>query len=407
MLSKTLRCLSSAGGLSGIHQARRTFGPAGACSKRLLATTNALARNNGSSSQTSSPKTGIIMLNLGGPEKVDDVHDFLLRLFLDKDLIPLPAQSRLAPWIARRRTPKIQEQYKKIGGGSPIKMWTEKQGQGMVDLLDKMSPETAPHKFYVGFRYAHPLTEDSLDQMEQDGIERAVAFTQYPQYSCSTTGSSLNAIYRYVNKKPSKIRWSTIDRWPTHPGLVKAFSDNVKKGVEQFSPEVRDDVVILFSAHSLPMRVVERGDPYPAEVAATVHAVMEQLKFSHPYRLVWQSKVGPLPWLGPQTDKTIEELIKRNRKNILLVPIAFTSDHIETLHELDLEYAEELATKCGAPNSVKRAESLNDNNTFIEALADLVHTHLKEDKSCSTQLHLRCQMCSNNTCGKMREFFIN
>lgn len=360
---RTLRRLGAGAGKASRIQlcSRRTVEPA-TCSCLC-------ASGNGFSTQSSvAPKTGIIMLNLGGPEKTDDVHDFLLRLFLDKDLIPLPAQSRLAPWIARRRTPKIQEQYHKIGGGSPIKMWTERQGQGMVELLDKLSPETAPHKFYVGFRYAHPLTEDMLDQMEKDGIQRGIAFTQYPQYSCSTTGSSLNAIYRHLKDKSSKIRWTTIDRWPTHPGLVKAFSDNIKKELKEFPSNVQEDIVILFSAHSLPMRVVERGDPYPAEVAATVHAVMEQLQFSHPYRLVWQSKVGPLPWLGPQTDKTIEELAKRGRKNILLVPIAFTSDHIETLHELDLEYADELASKCGVEN-IRRAESLNDNAVFIQVVA--------------------------------------
>jgi protoporphyrin/coproporphyrin ferrochelatase len=114
-----------------------------------------------------SPKTGILMLNLGGPETTADVHSFLLRLFSDKDLIPLPAQKYLAPWIARRRTPSIEEQYKKIGGGSPIKMWTQKQGERMIELLNEKSPSTGPHKFYIGFRYAHPLTEDTIAQMEK------------------------------------------------------------------------------------------------------------------------------------------------------------------------------------------------------------------------------------------------
>ncbi|TMS08268.1 Ferrochelatase, mitochondrial [Larimichthys crocea] len=135
------------------------------------------------------PKTGILMLNMGGPEKLEDVHDFLLRLFMDTDLMKLPVQNKLGPFIAKRRTPKIQEQYSKIGGGSPIKHWTSMQGEGMVKLLDEMSPETAPHKFYIGFRYVHPLTEDAIEEMEKDGVERAVAFTQYPQYSCSTTAS--------------------------------------------------------------------------------------------------------------------------------------------------------------------------------------------------------------------------
>lgn len=356
----------------------------------------------------SKPKTGVMLLNMGGPETTDDVHDFLLRLFSDRDLMVLPAQSKMAAWIARRRTPKIQKQYEKIGGGSPIKMWTEKQGEGMVKLLDEMCPETAPHKFYIGFRYVHPLTEDTVDEMERDGIERAVAFTQYPQYSCSTTGSSLNAIYRHYQQKGAvpAIKWSVIDRWPTHPGLVQAFAENVQAELAKFPADAQNDVVILFSAHSLPMKVVERGDPYPQEVAATVQRVMETLGHSHPYRLVWQSKVGPMPWLGPQTEDAIKGLAKKGKKNILLVPIAFTSDHIETLHELDIEYAEEVAHEAGIEN-IRRAASLNDSPTFIQAMADVVKSHLDSGVNCSRQLPLRCPMCVNPTCGLAKEFFLN
>lgn len=354
------------------------------------------------------PKTGIMMLNLGGPETQEEVHDFLLRLFLDKDLIPLPAQSQLAPVIAKRRTPRIQAQYAKIGGGSPIKKWTQLQGQGMVDILDKISPLSAPHKFYIGFRYAHPLTEDTIEQMADDGVQHAIAFTQYPQYSCSTTGSSLNAIYRYYQNKGINdgMAWSVIDRWPTHPGLVRAFAESIQAEILRFPVEDQDDVVILFSAHSLPMKVVNRGDPYPTEVAATVQRVMESIGHTHPYRLVWQSKVGPLPWLSPQTDDAIKGLVARGKKNILLVPIAFTSDHIETLFELDHEYAEELASEVGVKN-IRRAASLNDNPIFIEAMADIVKTHIKSGISCPPQLSLRCPMCVNQTCGLAKDFFIN
>ncbi|XP_073925852.1 ferrochelatase, mitochondrial isoform X6 [Castor canadensis] len=319
------------------------------------------------------PKTGILMLNMGGPETLGEVHDFLLRLFLDRDLMTLPIQNKLAPFIAKRRTPKIQEQYRRIGGGSPIKMWTCKQGEGMVKLLDELSPDTAPHKYYIGFRYVHPLTEEAIEEMERDGLERAIAFTQYPQYSCSTTGSSLNAIYRYYNevgKKPT-MKWSTIDRWPTHPLLIQ---------------------------------VVNRGDPYPQEVGATVHKVMERLGYSNPYRLVWQSKVGPVPWLGPQTDEAIKGLCERGRKNILLVPIAFTSDHIETLYELDIEYSQVLAKECGVEN-IRRAESLNGNPLFSKALADLVHSHIQSNKLCSKQLTLSCPLCVNPVCRETKSFF--
>ncbi|KAK0052786.1 ferrochelatase mitochondrial [Biomphalaria pfeifferi] len=349
-----------------------------------------------------------MMMNLGGPENQEEVHDFLLRLFSDKDLIPLPAQGKLAPLIAKRRTPKIQAQYAKIGGGSPIKRWTELQGQGMVEILDKISPSSAPHKFYIGFRYTHPLTEDTIAQMAEDGIQHAIAFTQYPQYSCSTTGSSLNSIFRYYNKKgnPGNMVWSVIDRWPIHSGLVQAFVDNIEAEIKRFPAEDQDDIVILFSAHSLPMKVVNRGDPYPAEVAATVHKVMEGLGHSHAYRLVWQSKVGPLPWLSPQTDEAIKGLVERGRKNILLVPIAFTSDHIETLFELDHEYAQVLASQVGVKN-IRRASSLNDNKIFIQALADIVKQHIDTGVACSPQLALRCPSCVNLTCGPAKEFFQN
>lgn len=352
------------------------------------------------------PKTGILLLNLGGPETQEDVHDFLLRLFSDKDLIPLPAQSKLAPMIARRRTPKIQKQYQEIGGGSPIRRWTETQGAKMVEILDKLSPTTAPHKHYIGFRYAAPLTEDALFEMESDGIENAVAFTQYPQYSCSTTGSSLNAIYKYYSqqKRSSGMRWSVIDRWPTHGGLIDAFAENTRKALEQFDAAERDDVVILFSAHSLPMSVVNRGDPYPAEVASTVSRVMEKLDHSNPYRLVWQSKVGPLPWLGPQTEDAIKGLAANGKRNIVLVPIAFTSDHIETLYELDIEYMGEVAKEAGVEKIV-RAESLNDGKIFIDAMANLVKSHLESSDKHSKQLSLRCPMCVNPVCGKTKEFF--
>ncbi|KAB0365378.1 hypothetical protein FD754_009534 [Muntiacus muntjak] len=352
------------------------------------------------------PKTGILMLNMGGPETVEEVQDFLQRLFLDQDLMTLPIQNKLGPFIAKRRTPKIQEQYRRIGGGSPIKMWTSRQGEGMVKLLDELSPHTAPHKYYIGFRYVHPLTEEAIGEMERDGLERAVAFTQYPQYSCSTTGSSLNAIYRYYNEagKEPTMKWSTIDRWPTHPLLIQCFADHILKELDHFPPEKRREVVILFSAHSLPMSVVNRGDPYPQEVGATVQRVMDKLGYSNPYRLVWQSKVGPMPWLGPQTDEAIKGLCKRGRKNILLVPIAFTSDHIETLYELDVEYSQVLASECGLEN-IRRAESLNGNPLFSKALADLVHTHLQSKERCSTQLTLSCPLCVNPTCRETKSFF--
>ena len=151
------------------------------------------------------------------------VQPFLTNLFSDGDLIPLPLQSWSAPWIAKRRTPQIEKQYAAIGGGSPILKWSEEQGNAMVDLLNA-EDELAPFKSYVGFRYADPLTPDMLKALKRDGVKRAVAFTQYPQYSCSTTGSSLNELFRQVRKLGDEggdgIKWSVIDRWGMHEGFV-------------------------------------------------------------------------------------------------------------------------------------------------------------------------------------------
>ncbi|KAJ3220126.1 hypothetical protein HK099_004460 [Clydaea vesicula] len=324
--------------------------------KRLSSTSNA---------------TAILLLNMGGPANSDQVHSFLLNLFSDNDLIPLPFQKYLGPLIAKRRTPSIIQQYNEIGGGSPIRMWTEKQGEALVKILDKINPETAPHTPYVAFRYAPPLTAETLQQMKKDGIKRAVAFSLYPQYSCSTTGSSLNELSRQLKivDPENSIKWSVIDRWHSHPSLAQAFANKITEKLSEYNEQDRQDVTILFSAHSLPMTVVNRGDPYPAEVAATVQKVMENLKFSNPYRLIWQSQVGPQPWLGPQTGTVIENYGKQGKKNLLIVPIAFVSDHIETLFEIDLEYGE-VAHKHGI-SGFKRAESMNDDPMFIKALGNL------------------------------------
>jgi len=363
--------------------------------------------------------TAMVFMNMGGPATTDEVGDFLSRLFSDGDLIPLGRlQNYLGPLISRRRTPKIQKQYAEIGGGSPIRKWSEYQCEEMCKILDQISPETAPHKPYVAFRYANPLTEDMYAQMFKDGFGqgrggRAVAFTQYPQYSCSTTGSSLNELWKWRNRlegkrasgemhPPGSITWSVIDRWPTHSGLVEAFAQNIEAQLKTYSEEKRKDVVILFSAHSLPMSVVNRGDPYPAEVAATVHAVMTRLGHSNPYRLCWQSQVGPSAWLGAQTSDTVREYVARGQTDIVLVPIAFTSDHIETLYEIDKEVMHEDAQN---NPGVKRAESLNGSPVFIRALADIAKTHLDSGMSCSRQMGLRCQGCKSERCLESKRFF--
>lgn len=324
-------------------------------------------------------KTAIVLMNMGGPAKTKDTHDFLYRLFSDEDLIPLGSfQKQLASIIARTRSPKIEKHYDEIGGGSPIRKWTEVQAKGLCKTLDDLSPQTGPHVPYIAFRYADPLTEETYRQMLSDGITRAVAFTQYPQYSYSTTRSSFNELKKVQQEldKDRQISWSFIERWPTHPKFIKTFARLIKNELEKFDKSIRDNVFILFSAHSLPISIIDQGDPYPAEVSATAYAIMQELEFSNPYRVCYQSQVGPRKWLGPQTAKVVSDLEKRpSTKGIVVVPVAFTSDHIETLHEIDIEMKEEMTN----PELLKRAQSLNGDAEFIEGLAEIARDHLQNN----------------------------
>ncbi|KAI4502454.1 hypothetical protein M0802_002366 [Mischocyttarus mexicanus] len=386
------------------------------------------------------PKTGILMLNMGGPTSTSQVHQYLLRIMTDRDMIQLPFQrfhlniclfvffpfvillyyfliffkfnfgklhfSKLGPWIAQRRTPEVQKKYSEIGGGSPILEWTNKQGELLCKKLDQISPETAPHKYYVAFRYADPLTEDTLDEIEQDGAERTVIFSQYPQYSCATSGSSFNAIYKhYKNKElPKDMKWSIIDRWSTHPLYINTIAQRIQDELAHFPSDKRSEVMILFSAHSLPLKAVNRGDSYPSEIGATVQLVMQKLNFCNPYSLVWQSKVGPLPWLEPFTDDALKNYVKQGKKNFILVPVAFVNEHIETLHEMDIEYCQELAEEIGVEN-IRRSAAPNDHPLFIDALADVVFNHLRSEQTVNPKFLTRCPHCVNNTCEPSKKWF--
>lgn len=352
-------------------------------------------------------KTGIVMINMGGPEKLDQVEDYLQRVLTDRDLVQFPiAQKRFGMWIAKRRTPEVIKKYEEIGGGSPILKWTKLQGKLLCDNLDKLSPATAPHKPYVAFRYASPYTNDALEELEKDKVQHAILFSQYPQYCCATTGSSFNEIYRYFEKNgiPSGLKLSVIERWSTNSHLAKCFAANITKELEKIPEDNRNDAIILFSAHSIPLKAVNRGDPYPSEVGATVHQVMGELDFKYAYQIVWQSKVGPIPWLGPMTDDAIKEYVKQGKKTFVVVPIAFVNEHIETLHELDIEYCKDLAKEVGV-DFIRRVPAPNDHPMFIEGITNIVLNHLNTNALVSPKFLKRCPHCVNMSCLKTKRWF--
>lgn len=342
--------------------------------------------------------TGIVMMNLGGPKTLDDVEPFLLRLFADREIIQLPMQHVLGKFIAKRRAPKVRALYDAIGGGSPILRWTREQGAGMCERLDRLLPDTAPHRFYVAFRYTQPFADDALRAMHADGVERAIAFTQYPQWSCSTTGSSLNDLWRAAARTGlgDAFTWSILDRWGEHDSFIDAMASGVCDGLLQYPETERDDVLVMYSAHSLPLSVIDRGDTYPAEMGASVSRVHRAANVRNPHILTYQSDVGPVRWLGARTELVIRQLAAQGRKNVLVVPIAFTSDHIETLSEIDIEYGH-LAASLGM-TGFRRAPSMNARPEFLDALADVVVDHLASDVAFSAQYLNKCPGCVNPSC---------
>jgi ferrochelatase len=187
-----------------------------------------------------------------------------------------------------------------------------------------------------------------------------------------------------------------VDRWPVHPGFIEAMAETVQEGMKQFASEHRQKVVLLFSAHSLPLDVIDRGDSYPQEVGASVQRVVDRLGVTNPYILAYQSDVGPVRWLGPSTEQVIRRLGSRGHRHLLVVPIAFTSDHIETLSELDREYGE-VAHEVGITNYV-RAPALNERPRFLDALAEIVRDHIASGAPHSAQYPLRCAGCTNPEC---------
>lgn len=351
----------------------------------------------------------VVLLIKGGPAVPEDTGPFLKRLFNDEDIIDLGGgrlQSMLGDFVSWRRTSKITEQYEQIGG-SPIRKWTDYQGEQMAKILDKVSPETAPHKAYTAFRYTYPLTEETLEEMRKDKVQHAVAFPQFPMWSCTTSGSSMNELWRQIKKLnlETSFRWSVIDRWYLHNGFIDAVIDKIQQKLAMHDEKTASRFTIVFSAHSVPMKVVEKGDQYISEVSGTIHKVMDKLQqqrgAGNPLKYVvgWQSKVGFMPWMVPNTSNVIKNLGKRGVKHLLVVPIAFTSDHVETLFEIGQEYKEE-AEEVGITN-FEYTEGLNGSPIFIQALADIVQGHLQSKQNWGPQYKQKCLTCTKPLCRQL------
>lgn len=320
-----------------------------------------------------SDKTAVLLLQMGGPDSLDAVKPFLFNLFSDRDIIKL-GPSFLQPFLARRisrkRAIKAELQYEKIGGKSPIRELTEAQARALEEKLGD------GFHCFAAMRYWRPSTIEALAAARREGISRIVALSLYPHYSRATTGSSINELKRVQRESGMPFHFSFIESFSGHHLYIQALAEKIEEALDLF-PD-RHSPVLLFSAHSLPQSFIDDGDPYLDQVKETVMLVMRH--FAHrEYHLAFQSRSGPVKWLEPETCGVIRSLASKGCMDVLIIPVSFVSDHIETLYEIDIEYAE-LARSLGVGN-FHRAPALNTSTVFIECLADLVRTNISEEGS--------------------------
>jgi len=360
------------------------------------------------------PNVGVLLLNLGGPETGDDVEEFLYNLFADPDIIRLPGplsplQNLIAYIISKRRAPKSRAAYDSIGGGSPILKYSNAQKDLLCkNLKDKYDLDV---KAYIGMRYWKPYTEEALDLIRKDKINALVILPLYPQFSISTSGSSLRVLQEQFAKNaqfygPDKMVHTVVPSWYDRPGYVKAMAGLIKNELDSFTPEELAEAGdaecarhVLFSAHGVPASYIEAGDPYQSQIQDCVRRISDALPGVDEgvkIHLSYQSRVGPIEWLRPYTDDVLPELGQKGVKNLVVVPISFVSEHVETLEEIDIEYRE-LAEESGIENW-RRSPALNTDETFIEDMADMVMEALSEPSQTVTEA------CIANNCGDVEEF---
>jgi ferrochelatase len=324
---------------------------------------------------------GIILHNLGGPTSLDAIEPFLRNLFLDPEIIriPLPGPlARLFPRelfatiVARRRTPKVRPNYEAIGGSSPLNARSEDQARALEAELNRRFEATAHFHVRLGMRYWHPFTKVAMEEFERLGVRDVFLMPLYPQYSRTTSGSSFKE-WRDLHREAfeRRFRVKAAKEYHLHPRYIAAINERIDATLrERFGEDERTGAHLLFSAHGTPISEVKAGDPYSHQIRATIEAVMEARGRDLPYHQSYQSRVGPVKWLTPSTQDKLAELGTAGVRSLLVVPIAFVTDHIETLHELDIELRE-----VAHHNSIEKYEvmyALNDSREFIGALADVI-----------------------------------
>ena len=336
-------------------------------------------------------KTAVILFNLGGPDSLEAVKPFLFNLFYDKNIITIPNPFRwiLAKFISTKRDKIAKDIYKLIGGKSPILEESNNQAKSLEKSLNKDQNNTI-FKTFIIMRYWHPRAQDVIQQVSSFAPDKIILLPLYPQFSTTTSKSSIEEWKKYAQQHPkiSDINTSTICCFHSQKTFISAHVENINKHIS----EIKDpnNWRLLFSAHGLPEHIIKNGDPYQWQVEQTVSAITKQIS-TFEYKVCYQSKVGRAKWITPSTEDEIHQASK-DKKNLIIIPIAFVSEHSETLVELDIEY-KELASSLGIKNYI-RIPSLSTNEKFISSLAHIC-INLERSKSCP-KTYSKCY-CRNET----------
>jgi len=317
-------------------------------------------------------RVGVILFQLGGPDSLAAIEPFLFNLFCDPDIIDFPfarlGRKALAKLISTTRARKVQHHYATIGGGSPIRRFTEQQARA---LEMKLMGEGVDARCFVAMRYWHPFTSDAIAQLQAAQCDEVVLLPLYPQYSSTTTGSSLNE-WRRLFRRDTPVH--NVGHFYQHPTYLDALVEKVDEALSRF--EVPSRAEIVFSAHSVPMSVIAKGDPYQRHIEETVRLLTARGAWPNRHRLCYQSKVGASKWLQPSLHRTLRDLAGAKVREVCIVPVAFVSDHVETLGEINHEGREE-ARRLGITH-FEMSSGLNDSAKFISALSCLVLQALEQ-----------------------------
>ncbi len=315
-------------------------------------------------------RRAILFLQLGGPENLEEVPGFLYRLFADPDVLrirPAILRKAVAGAIAWGRRKTSRALYAAIGGGSPIRRLTEDQAAGVESLLRASGHDVTVR---AAMTCSRPLVEDVVRELASSGVDRFLAFPLYPQYSLTTTKGALERSGGAVRRFAPRAAFHEVGAFPTHPLFVDAHVESIREQLGRFEDPRPEAVHLLFSAHSIPKKLVTRmGDPYASQIEASCRAIVERLGWTGPWSLAYQSKLGPVEWLGPPTLEEIRRLGAAGVRQMLVVPIAFVTDHVETLYEIDQLFGGE--AKAAGITAFRRTPGLNDRPTFLRGLADI------------------------------------